>query len=441
LKSFKNNRLLSLLVVFVFLLGIVTPVQTQAVGAKVHYVALGDSLAAGELARPADGVQTWVKGFSGIIAEHFEKNGVLASYTNKFATSGYTTQDVLDDIVNNKEVERKKIQDTIKDANYITVTAGANDVLHIAQIDRVNRTLSIDPLKFGVTNLKIQENLGDILKEIAKLNPIAEVYVSGYYNPFPYSSAEQQIYLEQMLSLLNNGIQKVAKENGATFVSMDGIFDADKEKYIPNPEDIHPSLDGYQLLANNFILAYSSMARFNFVDVPMNYPGLKEIKFLVTYKIMAGVSETHFAPQQAVTRADAAVAIMNILPFEKSIPENPGFSDVPQSHPAYMAIASLTKAGIFMKAEKFNPNNPLTRGQMAKVLTLAFKLKATQQSKFKDVTSNNPVKPYVDALLSANITTGYPDLTFKPNVQTSRGHFAQFLFRASKNVSVTTVKY
>jgi lysophospholipase L1-like esterase len=427
-----------MLVVFVFLLGLVTPVQTQAVGEKVHYVALGDSLAAGQLPRSADGAITWDKGFSGIIADHFQKKEALASYTNKFAVSGYTTQNVLDDIVNNKEVDGKKIQDTLKAANYVTVTAGANDVLQVAQIDIAQGTVAIDSGKFLATNAKIQSNLASILKEIKKLNPKAEIYVSGYYNPFPYLPASQQGSLEQMLTLLNNGIKSYSEANGATFVDMKGIFDASKETYLPNPRDIHPSLQGYQLLANHFINAYDSKIKFQFVDVPVSYAYYNELKFIVENRVMTGVSATQFGTKQSITRADTAQALYNILPYEKSIPANPGFSDVPVSHPNYLAIAKLTDMGVFQKAEKFNPDANLTRAQMAKVLTLVFDLKATSTSNFTDVKGDNWAKLYVDALVSAKITTGAGNNTFLPNKETSREHFALFLFRAYNGVLSAT---
>jgi lysophospholipase L1-like esterase len=441
LKSYKNSKILSLLIMLTFIISIVTPAKTHAIGEKVHYVALGDSLAAGQIAKKADGTVTFDKGFTGVIAEHFEKQGTLASYSNKYAVSGYTTQNVLDDLMNNKEVEGKKIQDTLKTATVISITAGANDVLRIAKIDAVKGTVTIDPLQFGATNVKIQENLGKILQQIKAINPKAEVYVSGYYNPFPYLSADQQSQLRTLLTLLNNGIQNISVANGATFVSLNAIFDANIAKYLPNPLDIHPSQDGYQLVANYFIQAYADRVRFNFVDVPENLSGYSEIKYLVENKIMTGLTDTHFGPQQGITRADAAVAIMNILPFEKSIPEDPGFSDVPKSHPAYTAIAALTQAKVFNKAEKFNPDAKFTRAQMAKVFTLAFQLKATQSSNFTDVKSDNWAKTYVDALLSAKITTGYTnDNTFKPNLETTRAHFAMFLVRASKNIKPVAVK-
>jgi lysophospholipase L1-like esterase len=435
LKSYRNSRILGLFIMMTMIISLVTPLKTHAIGEKVHYVALGDSLAAGQIAKKADGTVTFDKGFTGVIAEHFEKQGILASYSNKFSVSGYTTQNVLDDLMSNKEVEGKKIQDTLKTATVISVTAGANDVLRIAKIDAAKGTVTIDPLQFGSTNIKIQDNLGKTIQQIKAINPKAEVYVSGYYNPFPYISADQQPQLKQLLTLLNNGIKGVAAVNGATYVSLEAIFDSNIAKYLPNPLDIHPSQDGYQLIANYFIQAYTDKVRFNFVDVSEKSSGYTEIKYLVENKVMTGISETHFGPQQGITRADAAVAIMNILPFEKSVSEDPGFSDVPKSHPAYDAIAALTQAKVFDKAEKFNPDAKFTRAQMAKVFTLAFDLKATRSSNFTDVKSDSWAKMYVDALLSANITTGYTnDNTFKPNLETTRAHFAMFLVRASKNI-------
>jgi lysophospholipase L1-like esterase len=435
LKSFKNSRLLSLFLLFALILGTVLPSGAQAVGGKIHYVALGDSLAAGQTPN-----KTLDKGFSGIMAEHFDENGLLASYSNQFAVSGYRTDQVLKDIVDNREVNGMKIQDKLQAATLITVTAGANDILQVAKIDAANGTVTIDPLVFGSTNTKIQANLTSTLKEIQKINPKAEVYVSGYYNPFPYLSEQQQAQLKTMLTLLNGGIKKVAETNGAVFVSMDGIFDASKETYLPNPLDIHPSLSGYQLMADHFIAAFNAKVRFNFVDVPEKLSGYSEIKYVVENRVMKGLSETHFGPGEFVTRADAAMAIMNILPYDREVPPNPGFADVPEGHPAYWAIAQLTKRGVFMKADQFNPDSPLTRGQMAKILTLSFNLKLTESAGFKDIKPNDPVKIYVDSLYSAKITTGYPDLTFKPNQKTNRANFAQFLVRASKNVVPTTEK-
>ena len=70
---------------------------------------------------------------------------------------------------------------------------------------------------------------------------------------------------------------------------------------------------------------------------------------------------------------------------------------------------------------------------MAKILTLAFKLKADEASTFKDVSANHWAKAYIDALFSSKITVGYSNHTFKPASETTKADFAVFLVRAANN--------
>lgn len=391
----------------------------------VQYVALGDSLAAGQT--PFKEID---KGFSGIVAENLEALGLLGSYSNEFAVSGYTTKNVLDDLVNNVEKNGKRIQDSIKQANVITVTAGANDFLRAATIDIEKGTLSIEPQAVVQVAMNINQNLSQTLKEIKTLAPEAKVFVFGYYNAFPYLSKEQQPLVKQALQAMNGSIQLAAVEAGATYVSLDGIFDADVQAALPNPTDIHPSLAGYEKIAEAFMKAYTAKPAPTFEDVSETNWAAPYIQFLAGHNVMNGVSLTHFGPNQSMTRGETAQALMNLLTLDMSMPPNPGFKDVSEDHPYYLAIAKLTQVGLFAKADAFNPDAPLTRAQMAKVLTKALNLEATTSSSFTDVSDTHWAKSYIDALVSQDITTGYPDQTFKPSKETSRAEFAAFLARA-----------
>jgi lysophospholipase L1-like esterase len=420
------------------LFGTALPSNALAVGDKVNYVALGDSLAAGQTPdRKID------KGYTGILEETLRQQNVLASYTNKYAVPGYTTQNVLDDLVNNKEVDGIKIQNVIKVADIITITAGANDLLREANINPTTGTVTIDPQKALAVAATVKANLKSILDNVKALNPSAKVYLSGYYNAFPYISADQQLVIKQILAAFNGIIQQTALENGATFVSLDGIFDANVSAYLPNPLDIHPSLAGYQLIARAFINLFvlpptpapTPEPKQEFEDVTESFWAYKEISLLVEGKVLAGTSDGQFEPEKAISRAEVAQALFKLIPFDKSIPENPGFSDVPESHEAYMAIAKLTKAGVFAKATTFNPNAPLTRGQMAKVLALSFQLKPTGTVSFKDVPTNYWAAAYINALAVSNVTVGFRNNTFQPAAATNRAQFAAFLVRAANTVT------
>lgn len=429
LKKVVLNRFIIWVAMLALLVGTFVPGSTLALGEKVNYVALGDSLAAGQT--PDKKID---KGFSGIIKESLEKQNVLADYSNKFAVPGYTTQNVLADIVNNKEVEGKKIQDVIKASNVITVTAGANDLLREVNIDKTKGTVVVDPQKAVAVATQVKTNLTSIILKIKELNPTAKVYISGYYNAFPYLAADQQALLIQVLTAFNGIIQQTALENGAAFVSLNRIFDADVKTYLPNPLDIHPSLEGYQLIANQFLQAFAA-SKPSFEDVPADFWAYKEITLLAESKVLAAASGVQFEPEKAITRAEAASAIFRLIPLDKKLPANPGFIDVPQTHEAYMAIAKLTEIGIFAKATKFNPDSPLTRAQMAKIISLAFQLTPTESTYFWDVPKNHWATNYINAIAGAKITVGYRNNTFQPETATNRAQFAAFLVRAANTLT------
>lgn len=419
------NRIIVFFFAFVLLFSSVSPATSHAFLEKVSYVALGDSLAAGVVPdRKLD------KGYSGVIAEELGKLGLLESYTNAFAVPGYTTKNVLDDLVNNKEVNGDKIQDAINGSDYVTITAGANDLLREVAIDRTTGSVAVDPQKVLAVVDAIQTNLTSTLLKIEEINPDTVVYVSGYYNAFPYLPAEQQVIIAKVLEGLNGVLQKVAMENGAKFVDLQGVFGDNSTTYLPDPTDIHPSQPGYELIAEAFINAFFGKGNVEFVDVPEDFWAYNEITLLVDNKVMAGVNDNVFAPNKPLTRAEAAGVLYSILPFDKSVPPNPGYSDVSEKHEAYYAIAKLTQAGIFTKAEKFNPNAPLTRAEMSKILVLAFQLKGTSEYQFTDVTSQYWATPFIDALAANKVSVGYPDHTFRPKAPTTRAQFAVFVVRA-----------
>lgn len=223
---------------------------TAAASNSFHYAALGDSLSAGQTP-----YQTVDNGYTDFLADHFEKSQPT-NFTKAFAVPGYTSQDVLDDIINNRTIGDKSIQDVIREADVLTLTVGANDILREATIDPENGTVEIDPAKIPVILATLTENLNGILGEINSLNPNVMVYVSGYYFSFPYLPDDQKPQLQLLMSLLNDTIQNVSLEQGMSFVSMDSvneIFQEDPGTFLPNPLDIHPSSDGYKLITEQFI--------------------------------------------------------------------------------------------------------------------------------------------------------------------------------------------
>jgi len=85
----------------------------------------------------------------------------------------------------------------------------------------------------------------------------------------------------------------------------------------------------------------------------------------------------------------------------------------------------------------FHPEKPLTRAQMAKLLTVSLGREADAEllqrypSRFADVPDFHWAKGYVEALAETGITTGYSANSFAPEDPVTRAQMAVFLIRAA----------
>jgi len=222
---------------------------------QTDYVALGDSLAHGMNEVGVIGL-----GYTDFIAQALQQDGLLTSFNKGFAMSGYTTKNVLADLQNDvaKTVtgfgytdEQAKLRASIKEAEIITLTAGANDLLPIL---KESQATGIDTVAIIKATKEAVSNIATILSEIKKINPQAEVYVMGYYNSFPYYSENLQKQFNLLLATLNATIKTTTEKAGAIFVPTYDVVAKDVANYLPNPENIHLSEAGYLAVANEAFL-------------------------------------------------------------------------------------------------------------------------------------------------------------------------------------------
>lgn len=165
-----------------------------------------------------------------------------------------------------------------------------------------------------------------------------------------------------------------------------------------------------------------------FKDVPETHPSFAIIHEMRDKGIIMGYPDGTFQPGKEVKRSHVAVLLARALPLEP-VREAKEFNDVPTTHPYYEAIQKVQRAGIIDGSDgNFNPDKPLTRVQMAKILTLAFDLKVKADYDFPDVATTHWGNEYVRALYSNGITTGSNGY-YKPNDAVTRAHYATFLHR------------
>lgn len=168
-----------------------------------------------------------------------------------------------------------------------------------------------------------------------------------------------------------------------------------------------------------------------FNDISTKHSYIQEISYLVDRGNINGYLDGFFKPENTISRAHAALLLSRALKLNLSDVKNPNFSDVDPSHPYYKEIAAVAQAHIVGgKDGAFHPSGSLTRAQMAAILVKAYRLEGTGTVQFKDVSSNHWAYEPIRTLAFNQITTGYLDGTFKPNLAVSRMHFSVFLYRS-----------
>lgn len=122
------------------------------------------------------------------------------------------------------------------------------------------------------------------------------------------------------------------------------------------------------------------------------------------------------------------------------------FSDVPQTHPNYVAIMYLKNQGILSGYAdgSFKPGNPVNRAESLKILLVGNKVQVPDvvtQASFSDYKTSDWFAKYVEQSKTLGIVNGNPDGTFAPARDVVRSEFLKMLlilngFKTDKWVGV-----
>jgi len=157
------------------------------------------------------------------------------------------------------------------------------------------------------------------------------------------------------------------------------------------------------------------------------------VGYLSAHEQLDGFPDGTFRPYSTLTRAEAVLLIARALKLDVNEKET-DFKDVSEKSKAAGHIAAAVKEGIISGYPDgtFRPGVPMTRAEMAIVLTRAFDLQLDRPIKIKDV--HDWMKGYeaIQTLVQHKIAGGYPDGTFRPGAAMTRGDFAIFLARTQE---------
>lgn len=151
---------------------------------------------------------------------------------------------------------------------------------------------------------------------------------------------------------------------------------------------------------------------------------------------MLGPAADRFAPDAALTRAEAATIIVRVLGLKGESAGSASFKDVTAAHWAWQDIQLAKKSGLIegISADRFAPDQIMTREQMSMLLSRALHLTSQGGSaaakRFSDVPADSWSAEAIAAMSSNGLVDGFANGTFRPSASLTRGEMAALLSRA-----------
>lgn len=201
----------------------------------VYITAIGDSLTQGI------GDETKQGGYVGVLEEVFNKHKSTGTFDN-FGKQGNRSDQLL------KRLNEPAINSSIQRANIVLITIGANDIMQVLKENITN--LEMDD--FTTERQNYENRLVKIIGKIKRINPAADIYLLGFYNPFARYFKDIQ-ELETIAKDWNTAGENVTKKIDHTyFIPMMDLFD-NTFKEVFADDNFHPNHLGYRLIAERVL--------------------------------------------------------------------------------------------------------------------------------------------------------------------------------------------
>ncbi|MEQ3346691.1 S-layer homology domain-containing protein [Peptoniphilus senegalensis] len=142
---------------------------------------------------------------------------------------------------------------------------------------------------------------------------------------------------------------------------------------------------------------------------------------------MSGISKDKFAPNEKITRAEAASVLKRIIDDKASANDVSSFRDIKESDWFYDNIVFIEKEGLISgyKDGTFRPKEAMTRAQFASMMANYLKLQeGNNPITFKDVKEDFWARDAINILSSQGIMVGKSKNEFKPNEKITRAEAA-----------------
>lgn len=250
---------------------------------KYRILGLGDSITFGEM---NDG--SYGEGYYQLFIEKLKRETILDASHNLSIPSfsitdiiaminndDYQTQ--LNNILKDKELVKKlakennlSIKEYIKQADYIILSAGANDILKAVSVLIKQSLVNDSDQKFKLNDdieslycifEMVYQNSIKLIDKINEINPDVQIIYLGQY--FPYAHSKSLIKYN-LINILDTYLKKLElKYSNVNKVIISKQVDNNKDAFLPNKRNIHLSNLGYEYLYEQVMQTFIKLLRKN----------------------------------------------------------------------------------------------------------------------------------------------------------------------------------
>lgn len=230
LKKLFIGSLLCLLVFFIYL---------STVDKKVYYLNLGDDLALGITPYGNEDY-----GYSDYVKDYLHQQGILETYVSSFAQKDYRTTDLIQDIKENKKIDKITIKNALIKADLVTLSIGFLDLYSKISFSPFSNVDYDSYYEYANQAFLDLNELFQLLREYCK----EDIIMIGYYNPKISNEKEEEFY-----HFLNQKLEDLCKKYEITFIELYELFQENHDVFLSNPNSIFPSKMGYEAISKEII--------------------------------------------------------------------------------------------------------------------------------------------------------------------------------------------
>lgn len=171
-----------------------------------------------------------------------------------------------------------------------------------------------------------------------------------------------------------------------------------------------------------------------FLDISASFAA-DQILDVVENNWMIGVSEGIFEPESPLTRAQLAAVLTRFLNLSDAVGKP--FSDVSEEHWAQSYIASVYAADVMIgtDSEHFEPERAVSRGELAQVFYRILKPDSDKRREFSDVSSTHPYYEAISSLYGMGVLVGMGNNRFEPERAVTRAEICALLLRIDGEIN------